>query len=301
MSVKKHQGWEGGAERRYLCPQCFSTHYYNDVLFTEDGWVTPHCDIRQAVHRSTFDPEGFADWCAAGRSPVVRTWRGCAPQDLRTLGDTVLGMRDPGGTWLSRRVCPVCHSVLPQAFPILFGWDAGGMNNGIVQKLFALAAGAEGGVWHAAQQENPGVLAYEFVQRNQDIAYLSVPLGLENAHTHYGQSCINNCCLNAQGVVVELPLDAGTDGRVDESRAEKAVASLLERCQYGSTALKKAVVCIVTGPEGEKDPVGRLEQEDKQLLLRMRYSFTDVQIVGAPLDAKQGTDILDWLLQHCES
>ena len=96
-------------------------------------------------------------------------------------------------------------------------------------------------------------------------------------------------------------LDAGADGRVDESRAEKAVASLLERCQYGSTALKKAVVCIVTGPEGEKDPVGRLEQEDKQLLLRMRYSFTDVQIVGAPLDAKQGTDILDWLLQHCES
>lgn len=299
MAAQESKSWTGGAERLELCPQCFSTHYYNDVLFTADNWTTGRCDVRQAIHRATFDRDGYDAWCAAGHSQAVRTWRGAAPEDLRMLGDAVLGVRDPGGTWLNRRVCPVCHSILPVSLPVLFGWNAKGMDNEIVRQVFAQAD--KDGTWHAAQRENPGVLPYEWVQRQRELCYLSVPVGLEKASTRYGKECKSNCCLHAPGVLLELRMNPGEDDRLDVGPAERAVASLLEQCQYSSTALKKAVVCLVRAPEEEKDPVGRLERQDKQLLLRMQYSFTDVLVAAYPLEPHRCTEILDWLVKKCGS
>lgn len=299
MAAQKRNAWAGGAERRELCPQCFSMHYYNDVLFTEDAWTTRRCDVRQALHHATFDRDGYDAWCAAGRSQAVRTWRGAAPEDLRMLGDAVLAVRDPGGAWLNRRVCPVCHSILPPLLPVLFGWNAKGMNNEIVRQIFAQADKEE--TWHAASLENPGVLPYEWVQRQQELSYLSVPVGLEKASTRYGMQCKSNCCLNAPGVIVELRLNTGDKDRLNEAPAEKAIASLLEQCQYSGAALKKAVVCLVRAPEGEEDPIGRLEKQDKQLLLRVQYSFTNVMVAAYPLESGRCTEILDWLLKKCTS
>lgn len=290
----------GRETHRYCCPQCFTTHYYNDVLFTRNDWFTTRCDLRQAIHCATFDPQGFPAWQKVGKSRVVRTWHGTAEKDMRILDGAVLTMRDPGGALLNLKVCPVCHSLLGQGWPILFGWDAGGMNNEIVRRLFRTAAADHAGGWHAAEQENANPLKYEYVQKKTDIAYLSVPVELEKADTKYGRTCISNCCLNAPGIVTELRLKLLPDGRVDETEAEQALSSLLENCQYSTTALNKAAVFLVVCPGTDKDPVKLLEEIDKQLLLRIRYSFTDTMVEAFTEKPQQATELLDWLLKKCE-
>ena len=57
---------QGGDNGKYLCSQCFTTHYRNDELFATSR-TSRRYDLRQARLRyAQHTADQFEDWCRKG-------------------------------------------------------------------------------------------------------------------------------------------------------------------------------------------------------------------------------------------
>lgn len=279
---------------RYLCPQCFHMPYRNDVLFASDSWYTGQCDMRQAIHRNAFSHTGFDSWCAEGKSRVVMSWRGRPERCLQVRDGVVEAMQDASGHWLKQRVCPICHSLLPEECPILFGWNENGMSCVDGTVLFQLAASEDCGKWEMVYESQQEALDYSYIGFRDGSFRIGIPAGLDMAKTTYGKNCQDDCCLNVSGVLVWLPLTVAPDGSVDDLKAEQTLNALLEKCQYSGARLQKQVAILLKGVDTGGDAAKYLEEKSEQLFRSIQYSFSDVYFSEDPKTPQQATEILEW-------
>jgi len=105
---------------RYICPQCFTAHYRNDVLFGTQR-LTDSCDRRQAAFRYALGPRtAFARWCGGGKNQRPVELADAAPVPP-PMGEWC----DYGGTGPGRPLGnPADMSMLPHApfFPLSSGY-----------------------------------------------------------------------------------------------------------------------------------------------------------------------------------
>lgn len=300
MASKKNKQFTEKAGGRYLCQQCFSLRYRNDVLFTKQSWVTSLCDIRQAVHRAAFDPDRFDAWCRAGKSRVVMTWHGRPLDSLRVCNGVVQAMQDAGGEWLDQKVCPICHSLLMEEFPIVFGWSSQGLDSAPVREMFRQACEGDESTWSLLDEETTEAVRYEYIQKKDGSLRMGVPAGLDQGDTNHAQLCRDNCCLNVEGVIVRLVLKPAPDGEIDDLEAEQTLNALLQRCQYSGTAMKKCAVFVISAPDMEEEPAQYLERRAEQLFRSIQYSFARVRFAASGQTPQQASEILSWLAQNIQ-
>jgi len=288
----------GAETNRYTCPQCFTDHYQNDVLFA--GRQTPGmCDMRQAAHRYALSSDiAFEQWCRAGVSEILLNWR-TLPQDRRRWnGGAIEAVRDVDGNWLSQRVCPCCHMPLSSFCPVVFGWDENGISGKAVSDLLYFAAESAPSRWRI-RRESGLPLNYDCLLDTTGEMVLKTPAALENARGSHGENIRRRCCGSASGVVVRLQIRQESDDRLDDTRAFRTLYNLLDSCGYSGGEQKMAAVVLLEGLEGRPDAVEVFKRECTQLARHIQYDFADCCFAAGIWEHPQAAvQAVEWLSGH---
>lgn len=279
---------------RYLCPQCFTEHYQNDVFFAASR-PSLRRDARRDFRRACL--RGGAD--GAGEGPVLLDWRSLPEARRHWEGGAVTAVQDIDGSWTGRRVCPCCHQPLPPPCPVVFGWRGETMDGGAASELFEAAAQAAPERWGFQRPQEGLALGYGYLTAPNGARALCVPDGLERAAGAFGQNCRRRCCTLAAGAVVRLALGRRANGALDDLSAFQTLDALLKDCGYTGIALKPPVVFWLEGLEEEPDPLGVFAREGGQLERRVAYSFGSRLIAAAGADAgREALRAAQWLAEQ---
>ncbi len=251
MSKNKKTGLARPENKIYLCPQCFTRHYINDVFFVSKR-TTGICDMRNAAHRYTFSKrEEFLGWCSAGKSSLLLDWRSLPQARRRWNGGIIEAVKDTDGRWIEEKACPCCHVPLPQECPVVFGWSDRGLDCPEARKMLMEAAP---GNWKGLMYDGSQPLSYDIIEDAEGRQMFSVPAGIEEAEGSWGEGCRSRLCINADGAVVILRFSRDSLGGIDGSVAERSLSELLDYCGYSGSRLGFPVVVLLEGIEAE-DPV----------------------------------------------
>lgn len=285
------------AAARYTCPQCFTVHYSNDVLFAARR-SAGRCDVRQAVRRYALcSADAFAQWCETGETMALLNWR-ALPQDRRQWNNGVItAVRDLDGSWVTQRVCPCCHTPLPAFCPVVFGWREGGMSGEAASSLLYAAAQAAPSRWNI-RREGTLPLSYDYLVNPSGESVLGVPVALECAKGSYGRNCRRRYCCAAAGAVVRLNVSRSADGELDDTKAIHTVDTLLESCGYSGAALEMSAVFLLEGLD-QPDAVEVFQRECVPLVRRIQYDFENTYFAVGLLERSQtAVQAVEWLSGH---
>lgn len=285
-------------QRRYLCPQCFTSHFWNDVLFASRR-DSDRYDLRQAARRRELcTPERFQQWCRKGKSPVLLNWRALPEERRQWKEGAIAAVRDMDGTWLDQRVCPCCHTPLPRRpFPVVVGWQEDGYSSALADALLRTAVLGEPRRWRLHQEEDAPVRYSSLVTQDGAIA-LGAPLLPEGETKGYAANCVARCCAAAEGAVLRLRMEPDGQGGLDGQAALTALWGLQEACGCASPQRKLAVVCLLEGVE-QPDGVERFRQKCTSLAREIEYSFESSYFAaGTPEDPRAVVKAVIWLCEH---
>lgn len=242
-SVKKKIDTLDNSNRKYLCPQCFTIHYRNDVLFAT-GHYTSHCDTRQAALRYAFQTsDAFEKWCAVGVSEQMVSWTDRPEEDRKFRNGVIEAMRDANGNLLKKKVCPYCHSSVLLNTRVLFGWNNEAIDNSLPTQLLRCSGLEEN---EQSGQNESEALEYYRVKLNGTPLVLGVPQRLESATDNYARACQQRCCTNAHGAVVLLEVTR-TGNELDTSSAENTFENFLQVCGYSGKPLEMPTIFLLQG------------------------------------------------------
>lgn len=288
-------GNAGAEGERYICSQCFTPHYLNDVLFAAHRPSGP-CDRRQAVHRYSIGPSAaFVQWCEAGETEALLNWR-ALPQSRRQWKDgAITAVQDLDGSWITKRVCPCCHTPLSPPCPVVIGWEGSEMCSGTAVDFLHFAAEAAPDTWKV-HREDQLPLRYDHLVDPAGTAVLRVPVNLERAKGDHGRALRSRCCNSAAGVVIRFHLRTDENGDLDDIEASHTLDTLLNACSYFGTELKMPAVFLLEGLADRPDSVERFQAECPQLARRMRYDFESSYFAAGLRDHPQAAvQAVNWL------
>lgn len=296
--MKKNK--QGGENGKYLCSQCFTTHYRNDVLFATNR-VSHRYDLRQVRLRYALQPrERFVEWCRKGRNLVLADWRYFGSGERTVADGVVTGVRDVNGELLRRRVCPQCHCAILPDMILLAGWNHTGVDTVTVRAMLDSARRSGGYRCERVMQEDlQQVLEYEICSRTgTDICY-GVPVGLEDAASEETEKYIRAYMSGAHAAVLSLelkPYDGAPDLALDADEAEEDADAFLDMLGYVGDPLEKPVVVILNGIPAGYNPQQLLEQHARPLLNRLQLSLKNLRfLVGADDPAANARQALEWI------
>lgn len=292
-------GGKAGAEgARYICPQCFTVHYQNDVLFAARR-PSGRCDIRQAARRYVLQPHAaFAQWCEAGETAALLNWRRLPQSRRRWEEGAITAVRDLDGSWVTQRVCPCCHTPLSPPCPVVFGWGRGGMDGRIASDLLRCAAETAPAFWTMRSEEGL-LLRYDYLVDYAGAAVLGVPAAMERAQSGYWRNFRRRCCSCAAGAVVRLKLRVDADGALDDAEAIQTLYDLLDTCGHSGVELKMSAVFLLEGLEDQPNAVERFQQECVPLARHIEYDFENSCFaVGAQDCPQTAVQAAEWLSEH---
>lgn len=286
------------ASERYVCHQCFTTHYRNDVLFAA-GRTDFRCDVRQAAFRYCVDPKDeFLRWCEEGRTEVLLDWRTLPERRRRWKNGGIEAVQDIDGSWTVRRVCPSCHQPLADPCPVALGWQGDGMRESAALELFYAAQRYDAGRWRCEPQSDGLSLRYYYLTEVGGRRVLGIPDGLEQAKGTYGQDCRRHFLACADCAVVRLELAVRKDGSLDDTKASPALEAMLKSCGFTGIALKMPVVVWLDGLDRES-PLEYFAQNGGQLEGRITYGFDRLRLTaGLENDPRQAYQALMWLVNE---
>ena len=292
--MKKNK--QGGENGKYLCSQCFTTHYRNDVLFATNR-MTHRYDLRQARLRYALQPrEQFEAWCRKGQNLVLADWRYFGSEERTVADGVVTGVRDVNGELLRRRVCPQCHCAILPDMILLAGWNHTGVDTVTVRAMLDSAAQSGGYRCERVLQEDlQQVLEYEICSRTGAGACYGVPVGLEDAASEETEKYIRAYMNGAHAAVLSLELK-NCDEVLDADEAEEDTDTFLEMLGYVGDPLEKPVVVILNGIPAGYNPQQLLEQQARPLLNRLQLSLKNLRfLVGADDPAANARQALEWI------
>lgn len=284
-------------QRRYLCPQCFTSHFWNDVLFASRR-SAGRCDPRQAARRrALWEEEDFLRWCREGRNPVLLNWR-TLPEERRQWRDgAIMAVRDMDGSWLDQRVCPCCHSLLPpRPFPVVVGWQEDGYNSALAGELLQAAARGDPGRWMLRREAD--TVHYSRLVTPDGGTALGVPLLPAGEQKGYVANCVARCCAAAEGAVLRLRVGPDGEGGLDGQAALEALWGLQEACGCAPPQRRLFAVCLLEGVE-QPGGVERFRQQCSSVAREIEYSFENCYfIAGGAENPQAAVQAAAWLSGH---
>lgn len=283
-------------QARYTCPQCFTVHYRNDVLFAARRPGGP-CDVRQAAHRRALSSaDAFAQWCEAGETEIYLNWRTLPESRRRWKAGVITAVRDLDGRWLDRRVCPCCHMPLTAPFPVVFGWRGNGMSRETAFDLLNLAVRKDPAHFSISQAADTLPLKYDYLLNTSREKVLGVPAMPEHAgDSSYGISCLRRCCASAAGVIARLDIRLDADGVPDDTEAFQTLYALLKACGGSGIGLKTAAVFLLEGLN-RPDAMEIFRGGCTQLFRHIQYDFQNSCFVPEPCTHPQeAVQAVKWL------
>ena len=289
-------GKAGAEGERYICPQCFTAHYLNDVLFAAQR-PSGFCDRRQAAYRYALGPyAAFEQWCASGETAALLNWRALPQSRRQWTNGAITAVRDLDGSWVTRRVCPCCHTPLSPPCPVVIGWAEDGMNIRGAFDLLYCAAELAPASW-SMRREDQLPLRYDYLVGPAGRAVLGVPPAkLEHVGGDYGRELRRRCCNSAAGVVVRLRMRMDENGNLDDIEASHTLDTLLEACGHSGVELKMAAVFLLEGLANQPDSVKRFQMECPQLARRIQYDFESSFFAAGLFDHSQlAVQAVKWL------
>lgn len=293
------KGKADARQTRYVCPQCFTSHFRNDVLFVS-GSPSGREDGRQAVRRRALSQDSaFLPGRRETESALLLNWR-AMPETRRRWSDGVItAVRDLDGTWQTQRVCPCCHVPLPEKpCPVVFGWGEKGVESELARDLLRLAAETAPDRWRLRREEQPQLVQYHLLTDPAGEPLLGVP-GLPAWEKEgLASNLVRRCCGAAAGAVVRLRAEMDADGEIDSQAALEALCGLQDICGYSGFELKLSVVFLVEGL-GRPDAAELFQQKCANLAREIDYSFENSCFVAGVEEAPQGAvRAVDWLSGH---
>ncbi len=300
MSRKKQEN-SAGENGKYLCSQCFTTHYSNDVLFATPR-MTKRYDLRQARLRYALQtPEAFEDWCGKGEALILADWRGAGAQERILTDGVVVGMRNVNGEELRHRVCPQCHCVILPEMILMGGWSAAGVDTAAARAMLHSVGAAPGYRCDTVMAtELQQVLPYEVCSRSGTTVHYGVPTGLEDAVSEeaqrYHQAYISSC--HAAVLTLDLAEYEGAtpDQNLDFGAAEDVTDAFLAAAGYVGDPLEKPVVVVLNGLQAGVNPQRSLEQRARPLLNHLQLCLKNVRfLVGADDPDSNARQALEWI------
>ena len=298
---KKKQAVGAGENSKYLCSQCFTTHYRNDVLFATSR-TSRRYDLRQARLRyALHSADQFEDWCRKGKNLVLADWRYFGVEDRTLTNGVVTALRDANGELLRHRVCPQCHCVVLPDMILLAGWNRDGVDTAAVQAM--LHSAQQGGgykcetVMHADLQQ---VLEYEICSRTGTGMCFGTPVGLENAVTEETEKYTRAYMSGAHAALLTLELkeydDAMPEMSLNADEAEETADAFFDMLGYVGDALDKPVVVVLNGLPAGSNPQQVLEKRAPALLNRLRLCLKNLRfLAGADDPAANARQALEWI------
>ncbi len=283
---------------RYICPQCFTAHYRNDVLFGTQR-LTDSCDRRQAAFRYALGPStAFARWCGGGKTSVLLNWR-TLPQSRRQWENgAIMAVRDLDGRWVTQRICPCCHMPLSSPYPVVIGWKSSGMHSKTASSLLSFVAETAPDCWKT-RQDRTLPLWYDYLENASKEVVFGVPVRPERVGGSYGASYRRRCCESASGAVVRRGLRMEESGSLDNTEAVRALDTMLEAFDYSGVKLKVSVVFLLEleGVEDQPDAVELFRRECPQLVRLIQYNFADSYFAANPCgrDPQAAAWAVKWL------
>lgn len=283
---------------RYICPQCFTAHYLNDVLFAARR-PSGSCDMRQAAHRYAIGPPAaFARWCKAGEAAALLNWRALPQPRRQWENGEITAVRDLDGSWVTQRVCPCCHMPLSSPCPVIIGWGETGLDNSIASDFLYFAAEAAAGPWKACHDDSLP-LRYDYLLNSSGTAVLGIPVALERVKDSSGRDYRRRCCESAMGAVVRLKLRVNEGGSLDDIEAFRTLEAMLEACGYSGIELKMLVVFLLEGLSDQPDAVDLFKRECSQLARLIQYDFESCYFIVEPYEHPQAAvQAVEWLSGH---
>lgn len=295
-----HMPGKAGAEgTRYVCPQCFTVHYQNDVLFASRR-LSGFCDRRQAAYRRALEPaSAFTRWCREGKTAALLNWRALPQSRRRWEGGVITAVRDLDGGWADQRLCPCCHMPLSAPCPVVVGWDRTGMDSEAASDLLYFAAEMAPDRWKV-RCDGSLPLRYDYLVNSSGAVVLRVPVKPERVEGGYGAGYRRRCCGSASGAVVRLRLRVNEDGGLEDIEAVRTLDAMLEAFGYSGIELKMSAVFLLEGLEDRPDGVELFQRECPQLVRLIQYDFEDscFAAAGHNWGPEAAVQAVEWLSGH---
>lgn len=295
MAKKKKAGAIPPEQQSRLCPQCFTRHFVNDVLFISKR-TTKRCDMRNAIHRYTFGrDQEFLNWCTNGRSSVLVDWRAVPETRRRWNGGIIQAVQDIDGTWLDEKACPCCHVPFLLECPVIFGWNDKGLDCAEARRMLAEATPRN---WRGLMYDGTQPLPYDKLEDAEGRQILGVPAGIEKGNGSWGTGCRSRMCMNADGVVILLRFAENRLGGITSLEAERSLLDLLDHCGYTGNPLELPVVVLLEGIEAE-NPMQTLESQAPPIRNCLKQCFGRTYILSEnKRNEQQWTAALRWLVEE---